>query len=122
LVNSILQIVSCLGLSLDFNKKFATMKSFVVLKIILVLILGPAIYSFKTNIRETGKIIDKIHVPSRTREIESYSIILDAPMKEYKVIPGKYKLIIDFKGKEITLCVSEEMYMKFQRGDLYTSY
>jgi len=107
---------------LDYSKNIDPMKTLFVLKIILILILGPAIYAFNIYKRESGKVIDKIHVPCYTREIDSYSYILDAPMKEYRVVPDKYKLIVNFSGRGKSLCVSEETYIKFQQGDLFTTY
>ena len=96
------------------------MKILVVLKVVALLTLGPAIYTYESFDKGQGQVVDKIHILSHTKEIDFYSIILDAEVTEHRVIPDTYKLVIDYQGREKSLCVSYETHMQFEKGDVFT--
>ena len=67
--------------------------------------------------KERGIVIEKTFVPGYTREIESYSILFDAPMKEIKAIPEKYTVLVRLDGKEKVIYVPGDIYTRLKKGD-----
>lgn len=96
------------------------MKLVLVIKGLLVAVSAATFLLFPSDTCKQGVVVDKLHVPAHEKEIDSYSIQMDAPMKETLKFSEKNLLVIQDKKKECICKVSKHTFEQVMVGDTFT--
>jgi hypothetical protein len=87
-----------------------------------LVVIGVATYLLNpSDTCKGGVVVNKLHVPAHEKEIDSYSIHMDAPMKETLKYSEEYLLLIKDEEGDCTCEVSKEIFETMNIGDSLSS-
>lgn len=94
------------------------MKVIIISKIVLS-IMAIFVFNYSSQQPIQGKVVSKVYVPASFVEINSYSILLDAPIKEKYKTSEVYILNIDVNGEIIKYRVFRKEFDLYEKDDIF---